>query len=165
MAHYALLDEDNIVTQVIVGVDENETVDGLDPEAYYSKLFNQKCLRTSYNENIRKNFASPGMRYDEKLDAFLTESPFPSWSLNIETGKWEAPTPRPDWGMPSYWDEEEKKWKLEAYRKNTVTIEHRVLTCYECPFFDLLNTSCTKCGCSAAHLHTNPSAVCPEGKW
>ena len=76
MAHYAFLDENNIVTEVIVGRNETEVVDGIsDWEKAYSEYREQKCVRTSYNGNIRKNFAGVGYTYDEKLDAFIATLP------------------------------------------------------------------------------------------
>ena len=75
MAHYAFLDENNIVTEVITGIDETEKIEGLDPEIWYGNFRNQKCLRTSYNGKIRYNFASIGYSYDEKADAFIPFKP------------------------------------------------------------------------------------------
>lgn len=71
MAHYAFLDENNIVTEVIVGKDENELLDGLTPEEWYGNFKGQRCIRTSYNNNIRKNYAGIGYTYDESRDAFI----------------------------------------------------------------------------------------------
>lgn len=71
MAHYAFLDSDNIVTEVIVGIDENETIDGKSPEIWYSEFRNQRCVRTSYNGKIRKNYAGIGFYYDDVKDAFI----------------------------------------------------------------------------------------------
>jgi hypothetical protein len=71
MAHYAFLDEDNFVTQVIPGKDETEIIDGLTPEEWYSNYTGQKCVRTSYNNRIRKHYAGIGYFYDEVLDAFI----------------------------------------------------------------------------------------------
>lgn len=71
MAHYAFLDENNVVTEVIVGVDETELIEGLDPETWYGNFRNQTCKRTSYNANIRKHYAGIGFSYDETLDAFI----------------------------------------------------------------------------------------------
>jgi hypothetical protein len=70
MAHYAFLDKDNIVTEVIVGIDETELIENLLPEVWYGNFRNQKCIRTSYNGNIRGKFASPGMIYDPIVDEF-----------------------------------------------------------------------------------------------
>ena len=71
MAHYAFLDENNIVTEVIVGIDETELIEGLDTETWYGNFRNQVCKRTSYNGNIRYNYAGIGYRYDEVEDAFI----------------------------------------------------------------------------------------------
>jgi hypothetical protein len=71
MAHYAFLDENNVVTEVIVGIDETELIEGLDPETWYGNFRGQVCKRTSYNANIRKNYAGIGMTYDESRDAFI----------------------------------------------------------------------------------------------
>ena len=75
MAHYAFLDENNIVTKVIVGIDENELIEGLDPETWYGNKQQQKCKRTSYNGNIRFNYAGIGDTYDELADAFISPKP------------------------------------------------------------------------------------------
>jgi len=71
MAHYAFLDENNIVTEVITGKDETELIEGLDTETWYGNYRGQVCKRTSYNNNIRKNYAGIGYTYDEALDAFI----------------------------------------------------------------------------------------------
>ena len=71
MAHYAFLDENNIVTEVIVGIDETETIEGLNPETWYSNFRGQTCIRTSYNNNIRKIFAGVGFFYDFEKDVFI----------------------------------------------------------------------------------------------
>jgi hypothetical protein len=71
MAHYAFLDENNIVTEVIPGKDETELIDGLDPETWYGNYRGQKCVRTSYNGNIRYNYAGIGYSYDADNDAFI----------------------------------------------------------------------------------------------
>lgn len=71
MAHYAFLDENNIVTEVIVGVDETELIDGVDPETWYGNFRGQPCVRTSYNGNIRGTFAGIGFTYDPDLDQFI----------------------------------------------------------------------------------------------
>jgi len=110
MAHYAFLDKNNIVTEVIVGIDETELIDGLDPETWYSNFRNQTCKRTSYNANIRKNYAGIGFRYDEELDAFVPPKPFRSWVLNEETARWEAPVAMPDDGKEYRWSEFDLDW-------------------------------------------------------
>ena len=91
MAHYAFIDENNIVTEVIVGIDETETIEGLDPETWYGNFRNQRCVRTSYNARIRKNYAGIGYTYDEDRDAFIAPKPFPEAVLNEATCQWESP--------------------------------------------------------------------------
>jgi hypothetical protein len=108
MAHYAFLDENNIVTEVITGIDETELIEELDPETWYGNFRSQTCKRTSYNGNIRKNYAGIGYTYDAERDAFIAPKPFNSWNLNEDTCSWEAPTPRPE---GSYvWNEETLAW-------------------------------------------------------
>ena len=75
MAHYAFLDENNIVTEVIVGIDETELIEGLDTETWYSNFRGQVCKRTSYNGRIRYNFAGIGYVYDPIDDAFIPPKP------------------------------------------------------------------------------------------
>jgi hypothetical protein len=91
MAHYAFLDENNIVTEVIVGIDENETIEGLDPETWYGNFRNQICKRTSYNGNIRKNYAGIGFIYDESRDAFIAPEPENHIGFDEETCQWLMP--------------------------------------------------------------------------
>lgn len=117
MAHYAFLDNDNVVTEVITGRDEWEVVDGItDWEVYYGKLRGQVCKRTSYNGNIRKNYAGVGYRYDETLDAFIPPQPYASWTLNEETAQWEAPVPYPDGDLMHTWNEELGDWEPTDFR-------------------------------------------------
>ena len=71
MAHYAFLDNNNIVTEVIVGIDETETIEGLDTETWYGNYRGQVCKRTSYNNNIRGTYAGVGFSYDPVLDVFV----------------------------------------------------------------------------------------------
>ena len=71
MAHYAFLDQNDIVTEVIVGIDESETIEGLTPEEWYGNFRGQTCKRTSYNGNIRFNYAGIGYTYDQARDAFI----------------------------------------------------------------------------------------------
>ena len=75
MAHYAFLDENNIVTEVIVGIDETEIIEGKSPEDWYQDFRGQKCVRTSYNGNIRYNYAAIGYIYDPIDDAFIAPMP------------------------------------------------------------------------------------------
>ena len=110
MAHYAFLDENNIVTEVITGIDETETIEGLDPEIWYGNFRNQVCKRTSYNGNIRKHYAGVGMTYDAMRDAFIPPKPFESWVLNEETCSWNSPTPMPTDNKQYTWDEATTSW-------------------------------------------------------
>jgi hypothetical protein len=114
MAHYAFLDDNNIVTEVIVGVDETELIDGLEPEIWYGNFRGQKCARTSYNGNIRKRYAGFGMLFDEERDAFIPPKPYESWLLNEETCQWDAPKPRPDSidGEMWNWNETNLEWEI-----------------------------------------------------
>ena len=109
MAHYAFLDANNIVTEVITGIDETELIDGLTPEQWYGEFRGQKCVRTSYNNNIRVRYAGVGYIYDENLDAFIAPQPFPSWIFNEQTTEWEPPVPMPPLGLYS-WNEENQNW-------------------------------------------------------
>lgn len=111
MAYYAFLDKNSVVTEVITGKDENELIEGLTPEEWYGNFRNQKCVRTSYNGNIRKNYAGIGMTYDPIRDAFIPPKPFESWVLNEETCQWEAPVPKPQGVEFSAWDEPSQSWK------------------------------------------------------
>ena len=111
MAHYAFLDENNIVTEVIVGKNEGEDgKSGEDWEAHYGAFRGQVCKKTSYNGNIRKNYAGIGFKYDADLDAFVPPQPFASWMLNNDTSQWEAPAAKPDDGKFYVWDEETISW-------------------------------------------------------
>ena len=82
MAHYAFLDENNVVTEVIVGIDETELIEGLDTETWYGNFRGQTCKRTSYNNNIRKQYAGIGYTYDAVNDVFIAPQPYLSWSLD-----------------------------------------------------------------------------------
>jgi hypothetical protein len=112
MAHYAFLDESSIVTEVIVGIDETELIDDLDTETWYGNFRGQTCKRTSYNANIRKNYAGIGYLYDPIRDAFIPPKPFPSWVLNETTCQWEAPVPYPTDYKDYEWNEETCNWVL-----------------------------------------------------
>ena len=111
MAHYAFLDEDNIVTEVIVGIDETELIEGLDTETWYGNFRGQVCKRTSYNGNIRKNYASIGYTYDATLDAFIPPKQYNSWILDEATCQWQAPTSKPTNDRYYYWSEDDLSWR------------------------------------------------------
>lgn len=122
MAHYALLDNNNIVTQVIVGVSEDKFIEGKTPEDWYKDFTGQKCVRTSYNTvanthrlngtPFRGNYAGIGFKYDEDFDIFIPPKPYPSWKLNYTTCQWEAPIPSPEKeeGFIWKWSEINKEW-------------------------------------------------------
>ena len=139
MAHYAFLDENNIVTEVIVGVDENLTqidTDGSEVggsteawETFYGNLRGQVCKRTSYTawygkkrnmetyelteeSAFRKNYAIVGGTYDAERDAFISPKPYPSWVFNEDICVWEAPISQPDTENPYLWNEETGSWDL-----------------------------------------------------
>ena len=109
MAHYAFLDDNNVVTEVIVGKDENELIDGLIPEEWYGNFKGQTCVRTSYNHNIRKQYAGIGYSYNETADVFVCPQPFASWSLD-ENYDWQAPIDYPADGKHYSWDEANQVW-------------------------------------------------------
>jgi hypothetical protein len=108
MAHYAFLDQNNVVTEVITGIDETELIEGLDTETWYGNFRGQVCKRTSYNNNIRKQYAGIGYSYDPAADVFIAPQPFASWLLDADHN-WQAPTPRPEDGF-WYWNEAEQVW-------------------------------------------------------
>jgi len=110
MAHYAFLDNNNIVTEVIVGRNEWEEVDGItDWEQAYSEIRGQVCKRTSYNNNYRGLYAGVGYSYNEEEDIFVSPQPYPSWIRNGST--WEAPIPCPNEGY-WVWSESDFNWQL-----------------------------------------------------
>jgi hypothetical protein len=123
MAHYAFLDENNVVVQVITGVDENviqvdtngKSVGGSSEawESFYSSLpwfAGLQCKRTSYNNKIRKNYAGIGFSYDLERDAFIPPKPFDSWLLDEETCIWKAPIQYPNDDKFYRWNEDTVSW-------------------------------------------------------
>jgi hypothetical protein len=118
MAHYAFLNMQNIVTEVIVGKDETEGPKNW--EIHYGNIREQVCKRTSYNTSagkhlkggipFRKNYAGKGYTYDYQRDAFIPPKPFDSWILNEDTCIYEAPVEMPSDGKRYQWNENEKKW-------------------------------------------------------
>ena len=122
MAYYAFLNDKNIVTEVIVGKEENELLEGVSPEQYYGNIRKQVCKRTSYNTYsgvhllggtpFRKNYAGIGYLYDEDKDAFIPPQDYPSWVLNETTCLWEAPVPMPADNNSYAWNEETQSWDL-----------------------------------------------------
>ena len=108
MAHYAYLDDNNIVVAVTVGKDETELIDGLDTETYYAFGTPYTVKRTSYNHNIRKQYAGIGYTYNSINDVFIAPQPYPSWALDDDFN-WQPPTPKPTEGM-WFWNEAEQVW-------------------------------------------------------
>jgi hypothetical protein len=113
MAHFAELDETNIVKQVIVVHNNELLVDGVESETkgieFCQSLFGGNWVQTSYNGNIRKNYAGIGFIYDPVLDAFYAPQPYPSWTLD-ENARWQPPTPMPEDGIFYWWDETTLSW-------------------------------------------------------
>jgi hypothetical protein len=110
MAHYAFITDD-IVTEVITGIDETELIEGLDTETWYGNFRGQLCKRTSYNNRIRKQYAGIGYTYNADADVFIAPQPYLSWSLDSNFN-WQPPKPKPsegDW----YWNEQAGNW-IEA---------------------------------------------------
>lgn len=117
MAHFAQLDENNIVVNVVViGNKDTSDANGNEKEyigaAYCERLFGGRWVQTSYNRNFRKHYAGVGFTYDEQRDAFIPPKPFPSWVLNEETFLWDPPIPRmpPDENVRYVWDEPTLSW-------------------------------------------------------
>jgi len=116
MAHFAKIDENNIVTQVVV-VDNKDTSDaeGVEKEhigaAHLEKILGGNWKQTSYNGNMRKNYAGIGYTYRADIDAFVPPKPFPSWLLNADA-QWEPPVAMPTDGQMYVWDEENINWIL-----------------------------------------------------
>lgn len=122
MAHYALIDENNIVVEVLTGRHEYETVNGIsDWETYYGNLHGMLCKRTSYNTAFnkhsqggvpfRKNYAGIGFTWDEVRDAFIPPKPvYESWVFDEDACAWVAPVPHPTDGLEYYWDEDTTSW-------------------------------------------------------
>jgi len=115
MAHFAQLDKNNVVTQVIV-VANSDTADasGVEKEhigaAFCERLLGGTWKQTSYNGNKRKNYAGIGYTFREDIDAFVSPQPFASWLLNEQTAQWEAPVAMPDDGGMYSWDEDNQAW-------------------------------------------------------
>lgn len=114
MAHFAQIDDNNIVVQVLVVPDEQQHR-GQDYLAN-DLMLGGRWVQTSYNSNMRGMFAGIGYTYNEELDIFLPPQPFPSWVINTEFGYWEAPIPRPEDtpGNVNIWDEDILQWRQEV---------------------------------------------------
>lgn len=114
MAHFAQLNENNIVTQVIVVANEEIMVDGAESEAkgiaFCQSLFGGEWKQTSYNANFRKNYAGIGFTYDAQRDAFIPQKPYPSWLLNEDACVWYPPVPKPSDNKKYFWNEDTVSW-------------------------------------------------------
>jgi hypothetical protein len=116
MAHFAELDQNNIVLRVIV-VHNNDCLDADGNESemvgagFCAKLFGGNWKQTSYNGSIRKNYAGIGYIYRPDIDAFVAPQPYPSWSLDSDA-KWQPPVPHPTDGKMYSWDEATQLWVL-----------------------------------------------------
>jgi hypothetical protein len=110
MAHWAEVDEDNIVTRVIVG--DNNDPNGDEGYQWIINNLGGRWIKTSYNGNIRKNYAGVGYSYNEDLDAFIPPKPYESWTLNEDTALWDAPVDYPNDGELYMWNEETTSWQL-----------------------------------------------------
>ena len=119
MAHFAELDDNNIVVRVL-SVNNNELIDnGTESEGkgvlFLNSLFGHKNWKqTSYNHNFRKNYASIGYKYDQALDAFIPNQPFPSWTLDTPTCRWQPPVAYPSDGQIYVWNENTLSWSLNT---------------------------------------------------
>ena len=113
MAHFAKLGAGNIVLTVEVVSNDIATTEKAG-EDFLNNLYGTRDVwkQTSYNGNIRKNFAGVGHRYDQTRDAFIEPKPFPSWTLNEETCRWEAPITYPNDGQIYKWNEQNQQWDL-----------------------------------------------------
>jgi hypothetical protein len=113
MAHFAQIDQDGIVQQVIVVSNDVLTTDGVEDEAtgraFCQQLFGGEWVQTSYSGSFRKNFAGVGYRYDAVRDAFIPPQTFPSWTLDENSCRWQAPVPMPEDAL-YYWDEPTLSW-------------------------------------------------------
>ena len=121
MAHYAFINQNNIVIEVITGVDEEIIQTDLDGtqvggsseawETFYGNIRNQICKRTSYNGNYRKNFAGIGFSYDSERDAFIPPKVYSKWILNEDTCNWEPPVEYPSDGKIYIWNDNKGEWE------------------------------------------------------
>jgi hypothetical protein len=111
MAHFAKIGNDNIVERVEV-VSNNVATDEQAGITFLQNLYNDTATwkQTSYNNNIRKNFAGIGYTYDSSKDAFISPQPYSSWTLNDDTCRWEAPVAYPDDGELYEWNEDTTSW-------------------------------------------------------
>ena len=108
MAHWAEIDDNGWVLRVLVT--DNQDPNGDEGYQWLVENLGGNWVQTSYNSKIRKNFASVGFRYDNKLDAFIPPQPYSSWILNTDTCQWEPPVALPNDGFSYIWDDKAIKW-------------------------------------------------------
>ena len=116
MAHFAEIDDNNIVLRVLVT--DNNDPNGDEGYQWLVNRLGGTWVKTSYNNNIRKNFAGIGYTYDSERDAFIGPKPFDSWSLDEATCRWQAPSPAPTDGFTYLWNEAELAWELADFSGN-----------------------------------------------
>ena len=121
MAHWAEIDENNIVLRVTVG--DNNDPNGDEGHQWLVENLGGTWIKTSFNANIRKRFAGVGDTYDAELDAFIEPSPFASWVLDRETCQWQAPVAYPSDGFTYYWDEEATSWVIAEFQGTAPEVE------------------------------------------
>lgn len=105
MENYAILNEANVITNIFIGADPSELIDGIDPQTWYSNFNNKKCISTSDKQGV----AAIGGKFNEEKNLLIPLSPFSSWSYNYSTLRWEAPSPKPEGDY--WWDENNLKWE------------------------------------------------------
>ena len=115
MAHFAEIDQNNVVLRVIVvGNKDTSDANGVEKEhigaAFCERLYGGTWKQTSYNRNFRKHYAGIGYTYNADIDAFVPPKPYLSWVLNSDTANWEAPVAMPDDGQMYSWDEDSQSW-------------------------------------------------------
>ena len=108
MAHFAEIDENNVVIRVVVT--DNNDPNGDEGYQWLLDNLGGTWIKTSYNGIIRKNFAGVGDTYDEELDAFVGPKPYDSWSLDLASARWMAPVKKPDDGQNYIWNEDAQAW-------------------------------------------------------
>jgi hypothetical protein len=130
MANFAKI-ENGVVVQVVVVHNNELLVNGVESEqagvSFLKNIFGQDTVwvQTSFNGNMRKNFAGVGFIYDPTRDAFIPQQPYPSWTLNESTCRWDAPTPAPTFGgNPYLWDEATLSWVEVEMNPNPTPVEH-----------------------------------------
>lgn len=121
MAHWAEIDENNVVIRVTVG--DNDDPNGDEGYQWLIDNLGGTWIKTSYNGTIRKNYAGQGYIFDKERDAFIAPKPYASWVLNETTCKWIAPIPYPEDGFTYYWNETELNWIITTFKTDSKAIE------------------------------------------